>query len=69
MWWNFLGRSHEEIVEFREAWQAQITRDGELAGAGYDVLGGRFGVVTDRLPPIPAPPLPRVRLLPRRGAR
>ena len=20
MWWNFIGRSHEEIVEQREAW-------------------------------------------------
>jgi redox-sensitive bicupin YhaK (pirin superfamily) len=24
MWWNFVGRSHEEIVAFREAWQTQI---------------------------------------------
>lgn len=62
MWWNFLGRSHEEIVAFREAWQEQITRDGELVTAGSQVRDGRFGVVTDRLPPIPAPPLPRVRL-------
>ena len=22
MWWNFVGRSHEEIVEAREAWEA-----------------------------------------------
>ncbi len=22
MWWNFVGRTHEDIVEYREAWQA-----------------------------------------------
>lgn len=27
MWWNFIGRSHEEIVQFREEWQAQIRAD------------------------------------------
>ena len=29
MWWNFVGRNHEEIVGFREEWQAQIV-DGAL---------------------------------------
>jgi redox-sensitive bicupin YhaK (pirin superfamily) len=24
MWWNFVGRTHEEIVAFREQWQAQV---------------------------------------------
>jgi redox-sensitive bicupin YhaK (pirin superfamily) len=24
MWWNFVGRSHEEIVAFREEWQEQV---------------------------------------------
>jgi redox-sensitive bicupin YhaK (pirin superfamily) len=24
MWWNFVGRSHEEVVAFREEWQAQV---------------------------------------------
>ena len=23
MWWNFIGRSHEEVVAFREEWQRQ----------------------------------------------
>ena len=51
MWWNFVGRSHEEIVAFREEWQGQI--DGEL------LRDGRFGIpVDDPTPPIPAPPLP-----------
>jgi redox-sensitive bicupin YhaK (pirin superfamily) len=56
MWWNFVGRSHEEIVAFREAWQAQLSGDG-----GY--ADGQFGIPigTDQ-PPIPAPELPNARL-------
>jgi redox-sensitive bicupin YhaK (pirin superfamily) len=52
MWWNFVGRSHEEIVEAREEWEAAAARFGEVAG--HD--GAR----------IPAPDLPGVRLSPRR---
>jgi redox-sensitive bicupin YhaK (pirin superfamily) len=55
MWWNFVGRSHEEVVAFRQEWQAQIV-DGTLTD-------GRFGIpVDDELPPIPAPELPNARL-------
>ena len=55
MWWNFVGRSHEEVVEFREAWMAQLA-DGRYAD-------GRFGIPigTDQSP-IPAPALPNARL-------
>ena len=62
MWWNFIGRTHEEIVGFREEWQDQITADGEVVDAGTSVAAGRFGVVDLDLPPIPAPGLPNVRL-------
>ena len=59
MWWNFVGRTHEEIVGFREQWQAQLA-DGRY-------VDGRFGVpVGDTSPPIPAPPLPNARLKERR---
>ena len=59
MWWNFVGRSHEDVVAFREAWMAQ------LADGGY--ADGRFGIPTgDDQPPIPAPPLPNARLKERR---
>ncbi|MDF2989579.1 MAG: pirin-related protein [Microbacterium sp.] len=52
MWWNFVGRTHDEIVEAREAWEAQSPR---------------FAPVVDHGPErIPAPPLPAVRLTPRR---
>lgn len=59
MWWNFVGRTHEEIVQFREEWQAQIdgVTDSQL------VAPGRFGtVIGDHTPPIPAPPMPNARL-------
>ncbi|MGW0433564.1 pirin family protein [Micromonospora sp. NPDC003197] len=47
MWWNFVGRSHEEIVEARADWMS----------------GRRFGtVVGDDDPPLPAPTMPAVRL-------
>ncbi|WP_448070581.1 pirin family protein [Georgenia yuyongxinii] len=58
MWWNFVTRTHEEIVQARAQWQAAIA--GEADGvarfgrvSGYD--GG----------PLPAPELPNVRLKPR----
>ena len=54
MWWNFIGRTHDEIVGYREEWQAQIA-DGTQAD-------GRFGVVDLDMRPIPAPEMPNVRL-------
>jgi hypothetical protein len=63
MWWNFVGRTHEEIVGFREQWQAQLTD----AGPDLRLVDGRFGIpVGQDLPPIPAPPLPNARLKERR---
>ncbi|KQX62084.1 pirin family protein [Angustibacter sp. Root456] len=59
MWWNFVGRTHEEIVEARERWM------GELAGgfAGEQV---RFGAVPGFTgAPLAAPALPTSRLRPR----
>jgi quercetin 2,3-dioxygenase len=57
MWWNFIGRTDEEVREFRAHWQAQITDDG--------IVDGDFGVVAGGLPPIPAPALPNARLMSR----
>ncbi|MEU0717565.1 pirin family protein [Streptomyces lavendulocolor] len=54
MWWNFVGRSHEEIERARADWQTG-TRFGEVHG--YD--GGR----------LPAPELPPVALKPRGRVR
>ena len=58
MWWNFVGRSHEEIVALREQWQRDVI-------AGEDAAG-RFGRVDGYDgSPLPAPELPNVRLRPR----
>jgi hypothetical protein len=51
MWWNFVGRSHEEIAEARANWESSADLFGVVAG--HD--GAR----------IPAPDLPGVRLKPR----
>ncbi len=67
MWWNFVGRSHEEIVAFRAEWQRQIAPGGAVVDDSQDVADGRFGVVLDdHHAPIPAPPLPNARLKERR---
>lgn len=59
MWWNFVGRSHDEIVSFRERWQ------GELIARTTPT--GQFGLVRGYDGPVlPAPELPSVRLKPRR---
>ncbi|MFF3957816.1 pirin family protein [Streptomyces sp. NPDC001890] len=54
MWWNFIGRSHEEIEEARQAW-AEGSRFGEVKG--YD--GDRLPA--PELPPGPLKPRGRVR--------
>ncbi|WP_309066672.1 pirin family protein [Microbacterium sp.] len=51
MWWNFAGRSHDEIAEAREAWEAGDDRFPHVPGHGAER--------------IPAPPIPPVHLLPR----
>ena len=59
MWWNFVGRSHEDVEAAREAWEA---------GASPDADPGRFGRVEGyegEVARIPAPALPGVRLKPR----
>lgn len=69
MWWNFVGRDHEEIEGFRSEWQAQITdSDGTAVSDAAQIRQGRFGVVAgDNLAPVPAPPMPNAVLKPRRG--
>jgi redox-sensitive bicupin YhaK (pirin superfamily) len=59
MWWNFIGRTHGDIVGFRNQWQAE--RAGETDGTGRF---GRFPDAWDHT--LPAPELPNARLTPRR---
>jgi len=60
MWWNFIGRSHSEIVEMREHWNGRGSQDPALVAASHE----RFGAVfPDRVGGwIPAPDLPNVEL-------
>lgn len=53
MWWNFVGRDHDEVAGFRRDWQE----------------GRRFGEVDDPYARLPAPELPAVRLRARPGRR
>jgi redox-sensitive bicupin YhaK (pirin superfamily) len=53
MWWNFVARSHEEIVRARADWEA----------------GRRFGVVDHPADRLPAPPLPTTSLRARPNRR
>lgn len=52
MWWNFVGRDHDEIVAAREEWEAGSARFAHVVGHGDER--------------VPAPPLPAVRLTRRR---
>lgn len=62
MWWNFIGRSHEEIVAFREAWQRTVELGTPQALSESD----QFGLPNDEPePPLPAPKVPIARLKPR----
>lgn len=58
MWWNFIGRNHEEIVEMRNEWNSNTNREGnnqDAFGKFDDDIGGW----------IPAPDMPSVNLRPR----
>lgn len=68
MWWNFVARTHDEIVQYRAEWQDQINKGGQIVTESRGMRPGRFGVVpTATEPPIPAPDMPKnVRLKERR---
>ncbi|QAY59508.1 pirin family protein [Microbacterium protaetiae] len=59
MWWNFVGRDSDEITRYRQEWQDESDRFGEVLGyVGHD---------PDGLKRLPAPALPGVRLHPRQN--
>jgi hypothetical protein len=53
MWWNFIGRSHDDIVTFRDDWAADVADPAAVAvgSAGGRAAGGRFGPVAYEAPP------------------
>lgn len=71
MFWNFVGRSHEEVAAARADWEDQAAEAHRALADGHGYLDPgerlRFGLVGghggDR---IPAPQVPAVRLSPRR---
>jgi quercetin 2,3-dioxygenase len=73
MWWNFVGRSHEEIEQFRARYQAEIGVELSLADApiaeitrergGLEADDEQFGPFAPHTPAaLPAPALPHGRL-------
>lgn len=59
MWWNFIGRTHDEVAGYRADWQRE--RDDQS-----DPGSSRFGPFpSEWSETIPAPILPNVRLRPR----
>ncbi|MEU4197740.1 pirin family protein [Kribbella sp. NPDC026611] len=60
MWWNFIGRSHDDIVAARNAWQDAISAGGNER---FRMVPGYDG------DPLPAPPLPATTLKPRPRSR
>ncbi len=60
MWWNFIGRSHDDIVAARNDWMAG------LSGGSTDRFGAVHGFDGD---PLPAPEMPHTRLRPRGRTR
>jgi redox-sensitive bicupin YhaK (pirin superfamily) len=63
MWWNFVGRTHEEIVRFRSEWQQQAAAAHVRTGHAEDGPYGRF---PDRWATVlPAPEMPNGQLRPR----
>lgn len=53
MWWNFIGRNHQDIVEARQDWEAASERFGAVEGYPGDRL--------------PAPALPHATIAPRKN--
>jgi redox-sensitive bicupin YhaK (pirin superfamily) len=51
MWWNFIGRSHQEIVDFRSAWERRDARFPPIVSRSEKAME--------------APPMPTVMLRPR----
>lgn len=53
LWWNIVAATHEEVVAARNAWERGDPRFGQVPGGGNRAT---------------APPIPPVRLRPRRGS-
>ncbi len=59
MWWNFIGRDHDEIVAFRSEWQSELARTASSGSPRFGAVPGFEGLA------LPAPVMPGGRLRPR----
>ena len=56
MWWNYIGREHEEVVAYRAEWEALLAEG----------TSDRFQLPEDDpLEPLHSPPLPNARMVKR----
>ena len=64
MWWNFIGRDHEEVAGARARWQAEIgADDAEIRAEGDPAAGDTREAdlaAPDGVPPAAVPPGPAV---------
>ncbi|WP_028264971.1 pirin family protein [Arthrobacter sp. MA-N2] len=66
MWWNFVGRTHKEVEQAREEWEAQaLLSDDEARSARFGWINGHGPDAGAEAGRIPAPPMPGVQLKPR----
>ncbi|PDP88197.1 pirin [Glycomyces fuscus] len=56
MWWNFVGRDHDEIVRARSAWEGEREDSGEGGTRRFAAVAADDGAA------LPAPELPNARL-------
>jgi redox-sensitive bicupin YhaK (pirin superfamily) len=64
MWWNFVGRDHDDIARARADWEAD-RRTPSPSSEGRCASAPRFAPVDHPAPALRAPALPTTRLLPR----
>lgn len=73
MWWNFIGRDHDEIVQFRTEYQMEMGFESASASEPPNASERpdlRFGGFPPQQPaPLPAPELPITRMKPREQRR
>ena len=58
MWWNFIGRTHEEVAAFREQWEQRADAAGTERFPPVIAPGERV-MEAPAMPTVPLKPRPR----------
>ena len=58
MWWNFIGRSHDEVAEYRAQWERRDTEPGSARFPPVVSAGERV-MAAPTMPSVPLKPRPR----------